>query len=129
MSSFLRGHSLSPGNGLEGVEVDFEAVPGEEVVEGPLCSFVAVGPVFALVIYIGMYGERIFNSFHRLEPYSFLSDVERACQIGILCIEVGVEEDLLVVVVLEPVSLEGACSPFVCLYYQYLCFLLITGPQ
>ena len=111
MSSFLTGRSLSPGNG---VEVDFEVVPGEEVVEGPLCSFVAVGPVFALVIYIGMSGERIFHNFHRLELYNFLSDVERACQIGILYIELEVEEDLLVVVALEPVSLEGACSPFAC---------------
>ena len=96
------------------VDFVFEVVLGEEVVEGPLCSFVVVGPVFALVLYIGMSGEKISHNFHRLELHNFLSDVEMACQIGILYIELEVEEDLLVVVALEPVSLEGACSPFAC---------------
>ena len=94
--------------------MDFEMVPGEEVVEGPLCSFAAVGPVFALVIYIGLYNKRIFHSFHKLVPYSFLSDVKMACQSHILCTGLEVEEDIFVVVVLGPVSLEGTCCLYAC---------------
>ena len=47
MSSFQSRHSLSLGNGVEGVEVEFEVILEEEVVKWPLCSsVVVVGPVF-----------------------------------------------------------------------------------
>ena len=62
MPSCLRGRSLSPGTEVEGVEVDFEVVPGEEVVEGPWYSFAGGGLVFALVTYIGLYNEKVSHS-------------------------------------------------------------------